>query len=47
MMGLAAQELAGKLRRIDHLNLTPDMFGPMLADLMRAGTDRLEAKGTR
>jgi regulator of protease activity HflC (stomatin/prohibitin superfamily) len=43
MMGLAAQELAGKLQRIDHLNLAPEMFGPMLADLMRAGTDRLES----
>jgi hypothetical protein len=43
MMGLAAQELAGKLQRIDHLNLSSEMFGPMLADLMRAGTTRLEA----
>lgn len=42
MMGLAAQELAGKLQRIDHLNLSPEMLGPMLVDLMRAGTNRLE-----
>jgi regulator of protease activity HflC (stomatin/prohibitin superfamily) len=48
LMGLAAQELAGKLKRIDHLNVSPEMFGPMLVDLMRAGTDRLEAaKGAR
>jgi regulator of protease activity HflC (stomatin/prohibitin superfamily) len=46
MMGLAAQELAGKLTRIDHLNVSPEMFGPMLADLMKAGTERLEAKRT-
>jgi regulator of protease activity HflC (stomatin/prohibitin superfamily) len=43
IMGLAARELAGKLQRIDHLNLSPDALGPMLLDLMRAGTDRLEA----
>jgi regulator of protease activity HflC (stomatin/prohibitin superfamily) len=44
MLGLAARELATKLRRIDHLNLSPDAIGPMLQALMDAGTKRLEAK---
>jgi len=43
MMGLAAREFAGKLERIDHLNLSPELFGPMLTDLIEAGTRRLEA----
>lgn len=43
MFGLAAQQLAGKLERIDHLNLSPDVFGPLLGNLLRAGTARLEA----
>lgn len=42
MLGLAAQELAGKLERIDHLNLSPDALGPMLTGLLQAGTRRLE-----
>ncbi len=42
LLGLAAKELGGKLERIEHLNLSPDLFGPMLADLLRAGTQRLE-----
>jgi len=42
IFGLAAQELAGKLQRIDHLNLAPDSLGPLLSNLMRAGTDKLE-----
>ncbi len=43
MMGLAMRELAGKLTTIEHLNLTPDMFTPLLGDLMDAATKRLEA----
>lgn len=42
MMGLAARELAGKLETIEHLNLTPELLGPLLTDLVRAGTRRLE-----
>jgi regulator of protease activity HflC (stomatin/prohibitin superfamily) len=42
IFGLAAQELAGKLQRIDHLNLSPEAFGPLLGNLLRAGTDKLE-----
>jgi len=39
--GLAAQELAGKLQRIDHLNITPELLGPLFANLLEAGTKRL------
>jgi len=42
MLGLAARELAGKLRRIDHLNLSPDTMGPLLQSLLHAGTRHLE-----
>ena len=43
LMGLAAREFAGKIETIEHLNLTPDLLGNLLADLARAGTRRLEA----
>lgn len=42
LLGLAARELAGKLQRIDHVNVTPDMLAPLLGDLLEAGTRRLE-----
>lgn len=42
LLGLAAQELAGKLQKIEHLNLTPELIGPMLTSLIGAGTKRLE-----
>jgi regulator of protease activity HflC (stomatin/prohibitin superfamily) len=42
LLSLAAKSLAGKLRRIDHLNVSPEMLGPMLVDLMGAGTRKLE-----
>lgn len=41
LMALAARELAGKLERIDHLNISPELVGPMLANLIEAGTARL------
>ena len=44
MMGMAAQELAGKLKSIDHLNIGESALGPMLQQLIEAGTKRLEAK---
>ena len=43
LMGLAAREFAGKIETIEHLNLTPDLLGPLLSDLLSAGTRRLEA----
>lgn len=42
MMGLAARELAGKLERIDHLNLSPEGLGALLQNLVTAGTAKLE-----
>jgi regulator of protease activity HflC (stomatin/prohibitin superfamily) len=46
LAGLAAQELAGKLQKlnIDHLSITPELLGPLFTDLLRAGTRRLEEK---
>jgi len=38
----AAQELAGKLQKIEHLNVTPDLLGPLLQRLVDAGARRLE-----
>ena len=42
LMGLAAKELAGKLQKIEHLNVSPELLGPMLTSLVQAGTRRLE-----
>lgn len=41
MFALAAQQLATKLERIDHLNLSPDVIGTALTDLLQAGSQRL------
>jgi regulator of protease activity HflC (stomatin/prohibitin superfamily) len=46
LLGLAAQELAGKLQRIEHLNITPELLGPLFSELLQAGTDRLRARGS-
>jgi regulator of protease activity HflC (stomatin/prohibitin superfamily) len=45
MMGMAARELAGNLRSIDHLNIGDGTLGPMIQQLIEAGTKRLESKG--
>jgi hypothetical protein len=37
---LAAQELAGKLQKIEHLNITPDLLAPLLANLLDGGSKR-------
>ena len=44
LAGLAAREFAGKLERIEHLSLSPDMLGPWLTRLFDAGARRLEAE---
>ncbi|MFK7960376.1 MAG: SPFH domain-containing protein [Phycisphaerales bacterium] len=44
LMALAAQRFADKLQRIEHLNLTPDLLGPLLGDLIGAGTRSLAAE---
>ena len=38
MMGMAAQELAGKLKSIDRLNIGEAALGPMIQQLIEAGT---------
>ena len=43
LMGLAAREFAAKVESIEHLNVTPDLLGNVLTDLLAAGTRRLEA----
>ncbi len=45
MLGLAAREFAGKLRRIEHLNISPDMLSNLFGDLMEAGTKALSSPG--
>ncbi len=42
LLALAAQKLAGKLNRIEHLNLSPDLLGDLLGRLAQAGAARLE-----
>lgn len=44
LAALAAKEIAGKLRSIDHLHLGSDALGPLLGELALAGTRALEAK---
>ena len=41
IMGLAARDLAEKIQGIEHLNITPDLLGPVLTELMQAGAKRL------
>ncbi|MCA9566976.1 MAG: band 7 protein [Myxococcales bacterium] len=43
LLALAAKELASKLKSIDHLNVSPELLGPLLANLVQAGTRKLEA----
>ena len=43
-LGLAAREFAGKLDRIEHLNVGPDMLGLLLSELFQSGARLLEAK---
>ncbi|HKP58743.1 MAG TPA: SPFH domain-containing protein [Polyangiales bacterium] len=44
MLGLAAQQFAGKFERIEHLNVTPELLGPLFAQLLQAGTERLRER---
>ncbi len=45
MVGLAAREFATNLGRIEHLNLSSDALGPLLTNLVQAGTRHLEGNG--
>jgi len=47
LLALAAQKLAGKLSRIEHLNLSPDLLSDLLARLAQAGAARLERPAER
>ena len=42
LLGLAARALAEKLDHIEHLNVSPDLVGSALTNLLRAGTAKLE-----
>jgi regulator of protease activity HflC (stomatin/prohibitin superfamily) len=43
LAALAARELAGKLQKIEHLNLSPDALTPLLQDLLSATARRVGA----
>ncbi len=43
LLGLAARELAGKLERIDHLNLGADGLGSLMESFLMASTARIES----
>jgi regulator of protease activity HflC (stomatin/prohibitin superfamily) len=43
LTAVAARDLAGKIERIDHLNISPELLGPLLANLVEAGTKKLQA----
>jgi regulator of protease activity HflC (stomatin/prohibitin superfamily) len=44
LLGLAARELASKLTKIEHLNVSNDLVGPLLQRLAYAGANVLEKK---
>ena len=44
LFGLAARELAGKLERIEHLNLGDPSLAPLLGSLLQTGIRNLESK---
>jgi regulator of protease activity HflC (stomatin/prohibitin superfamily) len=44
LVAMAAREVAGKLQRIEHLHLGADSLGPLLTELVTAGTRKLEEK---
>jgi hypothetical protein len=43
LLAMAAREFADKIERIEHLNISPDMLSPFIADLAAAGAARLNA----
>jgi len=46
LMGLAAREFAGKLERIDRIQITPDGISSLLSDLAEAGTRLVESRAS-
>jgi hypothetical protein len=45
VFALALQEIAGKLEKIEHINITPDVLSTNLADLFAAGAKKLQNAG--
>jgi regulator of protease activity HflC (stomatin/prohibitin superfamily) len=45
VFALALQELAGKLQKIEHINITPDILQTNLADLFGSGAQALQKMG--
>ncbi|MDK2760470.1 MAG: band 7 protein [Sphingopyxis sp.] len=45
LLGLAAQELAGKLETIEHVNVTPDLLAAVLGEFRKAPAPALTAAG--
>ncbi len=45
VFALALQEFAGKLDKIEHLNITPDVLSTNLADLFAAGAQKIQSLG--
>ena len=45
VLALALQEVAGKLKKIEHINITPDVLQTNLADLFGAGAQKLQQMG--
>lgn len=45
VFALALQEFAGKLDKIEHINITPDVLSTNLADLFAAGAKKLQNVG--
>jgi regulator of protease activity HflC (stomatin/prohibitin superfamily) len=44
LLGLAARDLALNLPPIEHLTLSPEVLGPLLSNLVRAGTQKLQER---
>lgn len=45
VFALALQEFAGKIQKIEHINITPDVLSTNLADLFAAGAQKLQRLG--
>ncbi len=45
VFALALREVAGKLEKIEHINITPDILKTNLADLFGAGAEKLKQMG--
>jgi hypothetical protein len=46
LLGLAAREFAGKLERIERIQITPDGISSLLTDLAEAGTRLAESRAS-